>query len=109
MLLAAEKLDLAAQAIFASAPSSDAEVERVLVDASIAVAKAKIISTKAALRAAERLFEVGGASGVARKFNFDRHWRNARAHTTHDPLAYKFRVIGDHLLNDRKPPNTFTY
>lgn len=109
VLLAAEKLDLAAHALYAPEPPSDAEVERLLVDASIAVAKAKIISTKAALRAAERLFEVGGASSTARKHNFDRHWRNARTHTTHDPLAYKFRVVGDHLLNDRKPPNTFTF
>jgi alkylation response protein AidB-like acyl-CoA dehydrogenase len=61
------------------------------------------------LRTSERLFEVGGASNTARSRNLDRHWRNARTHTTHDPLAYKFRVVGDHLLNDRIPPNTFTY
>ena len=36
----------------------------------------------------------------------DRHWRNARAHTTHDPLAYKFKFIGDFLLNGRIPPAT---
>ena len=73
------------------------------------MAKAKIVSTQAALRTSERLFEVGGASNTARTRNLDRHWRNARTHTTHDPLAYKFRVVGDHLLNDRAPPNTFTY
>ena len=109
VLLAADKLDLASEALYAAESRSDAEVERLLVGASVAVAKAKIISTKAALRAAERLFEVGGASNTARKHNFDRHWRNARAHTIHDPLAHKFRVVGNHLLNDQDPPNTFTY
>jgi len=109
VLHAADKLDIASELLFAAGSRSGAEVERLLVEASIAVAKAKIITTKAALRGAERLFEVGGASNTSRKHNFDRHWRNARAHTTHDPLAYKFRVIGNHLLNDQQPPNTFTY
>jgi alkylation response protein AidB-like acyl-CoA dehydrogenase len=109
VLHAADILDRASEALYAAGADRAPEVEPLLVEASLAVAKAKIISTQAALRAAERLFDVGGASGTARKHNFDRHWRNARTHTTHDPLAYKFRIVGDHLLNDCNPPNTFTY
>jgi alkylation response protein AidB-like acyl-CoA dehydrogenase len=109
VLRAADILDHAADALYAAPASAAPEIERLLVDASLAVAKAKIVTTRAALSAAERLFEVGGASGTSRQRNFDRHWRNARAHTTHDPLAHKFRVIGDQLLNDRDPPNSFTF
>jgi alkylation response protein AidB-like acyl-CoA dehydrogenase len=106
---AADILDRAAAALYATPAPPEPEVERLLVDASLAVAKAKIVSTRAALSAAERLFEVGGASSTSRQRNVDRHWRNARTHTTHDPLAYKFRVVGNQLLNDRDPPNSFTF
>lgn len=109
VLQAANILDRAAEALYATGTESGPHVEPLLVEASLAVAKAKIVSTRAALRAGERLFEVGGASNTARSRNLDRHWRNARTHTTHDPLAYKFRVVGDCLLNDRNPPNSFTF
>lgn len=79
------------------------------VEASIAVAEAKIIATHAALMAAEQLFEVGGASATQRKHNFDRHWRNARTHTTHDPVAYKYKAVGAYYLTGAKPPNALTY
>lgn len=105
---AADVLDRAADAL-ERGEALDAEVDRLLVAASVAVAKAKIVSSQAALRCGERLFEVGGASGVARERNLDRHWRNARAHTVHDPLAAKFRVVGDHLLNGAAPPISFTF
>ena len=105
---AAEALDLAADALEQGETPED-DVEALLVAASIAVAKAKIVTSQAALRCGERLFEVGGATGTARERNLDRHWRNARAHTLHDPIAAKFRVIGDHLLTGTAPPNTFTY
>jgi len=113
VLHAARRLDVAADALHAaqggSAQEPDAAVEALLVDASIAVASAKIVSSTAALRASERLFDVGGSSGAASALNLDRHWRNARTHTLHDPLAHKYRVIGDHLLTGNAPPNSFTY
>ncbi|MFB2552579.1 acyl-CoA dehydrogenase family protein [Ensifer soli] len=77
-----------------------------LSEASIAVAEAKIVTTRAALKNGEKLYEVANASGTDRSLNLDRHWRNARTHTTHDPLAYKFRFIGDYRLNGRAPPAT---
>lgn len=105
VLHAADALDRAAAAVYAGAP----DTERLLVDATLAVAKAKIISSRAALHAAERLFDVAGASATRQAHNLDRHWRNARSHTVHDPLALKYRVIGDHLLRDTEPPIGFTY
>lgn len=84
-------------------------VERVLVEASIGVAEAKILCNQAALRSAELLYEVGGASSTASELNFDRHWRNARTHSTHDATAYKHRIVGDYHVNGKLPPITMYY
>jgi len=105
VLRAASCLDKAAVALFAHHPDPEA----LLVAASIATAEAKIVSTEAALRASERLYEVAGASATSRESNLDRHWRNARTHTTHDPLSRKFQVIGAHLLTGQAPPISFTF
>lgn len=51
------------------------------------------------LRAATTLFEVGGASATDRDRSLDRHWRNARTLSSHNPVAFQQRVIGDHLVN----------
>jgi hypothetical protein len=37
------------------------------------------------------------------------HWRNARTHTTHDPVAYKFKAVGNYLLNGVAPPVSYAY
>jgi len=101
LLRAADAVDHAADRFFAGNVT-----ERDLSEASIAVAEAKIVTTRAALKNGEKLYEVANASGTDRALNLDRHWRNARTHTTHDPLAYKFRFIGDYRLNHRAPPPT---
>jgi alkylation response protein AidB-like acyl-CoA dehydrogenase len=36
--------------------------------------------------------------------NLDRHWRNARTHTLHDPVRWKYHVIGNYHLNGVTPP-----
>lgn len=36
--------------------------------------------------------------------NLDRHWRNARTHTLHDPIRWKYAILGNHALNGVKPP-----
>lgn len=51
------------------------------------------------LRAATTLFEVGGASATDRDRALDRHWRNARILSSHNPLVFQQRIIGDHLVN----------
>lgn len=85
------------------------ETERLLVQSSISTAEAKIASTDAALYVSQRMYDVGGAATTQKRFNYDRHWRNARTHTTHDSVAYKYKAIGNYLLNDAPPPITFTY
>jgi SfnB family sulfur acquisition oxidoreductase len=72
--------------------------------ASVAVAEAKIASTDAALLVSSRLIELGGSSATLAKHDLDRHWRNARTHTVHDPVRWKYHVVGDYWLNGTNPP-----
>ncbi|WP_343583352.1 acyl-CoA dehydrogenase family protein [Herbaspirillum sp.] len=98
---AARSLD----AVLPAALAGDAAEEE-LGRVSIAVAEAKMAANDAALRVSEMLYRVGGASATSRSLNLDRHWRNARTHTTHDPVAYKAKAVGDYYLNGKLPPIT---
>jgi SfnB family sulfur acquisition oxidoreductase len=71
--------------------------------ASIVVARAKALSTEIALTASEKLFELSGSRASLAEFNLDRHWRNARTHTLHDPVRWKYHAIGNHVLNGERP------
>ena len=84
--------------------ASGQDLDRLLSEASVAVAEAKAVATEASLRVSEMIFSIGGASATLRQYNFDRHWRNARTHTTHDPVSYKYRLVGNFWLNDILPP-----
>lgn len=75
--------------------------------ASIAVARAKALTTEIALTASEKLFELSGARASLAEFGLDRHWRNARVHTLHDPVRWKYHAIGNRLLNGIAPKRHF--
>lgn len=102
---AAAILDRASQAQLSGSLAGEA-LDDLLGQASIAVAEAKASADAASLRVAEALFRVGSASATLRQHDLDRHWRNARTHTTHDPVSYKYKAVGDYLLNRRLPPVT---
>uniref|UniRef100_C5CVA3 Acyl-CoA dehydrogenase type 2 domain protein n=1 Tax=Variovorax paradoxus (strain S110) TaxID=543728 RepID=C5CVA3_VARPS len=72
--------------------------------ASVAVAEAKVLTTRIALDASEKLFELAGSSATREAHNLGRHWRNARTHTLHDPARWKAHLIGNYLLNHVPPP-----
>ncbi|MGN8258921.1 SfnB family sulfur acquisition oxidoreductase [Pseudomonas sp. SMSB3] len=76
--------------------------------ASIAVAEARAISTEISLAASTTLFELAGSQATLAEHNLDRHWRNARVHTLHDPVRWKYHAIGNYYLNDEKPPRRGT-
>ncbi|WP_240032132.1 SfnB family sulfur acquisition oxidoreductase [Pseudomethylobacillus aquaticus] len=78
--------------------------EESVAAASIAVAEAKVLTTEVALLASNKLFELGGTRSTLEEFNLDRHWRNARTHTLHDPVRWKFHAIGNYYLNNTNPP-----
>jgi SfnB family sulfur acquisition oxidoreductase len=104
------KLDLhAAQALLRKAGQTLDEVRAAPIDAeasaraSIAVAEAKVLTTEIALLASEKLFELSGSRASLAEFNLDRHWRNARVHTLHDPVRWKYHAVGAYHLNGRLP------
>ncbi|ACB95676.1 SfnB family sulfur acquisition oxidoreductase [Beijerinckia indica] len=80
------------------------ETAETVAEASIAIAEAKVLTTEISLLAGEKLFELGGSRSVLSTYNFDRLWRDARTHTLHDPVRWKFHAIGNYYLNGIKPP-----
>lgn len=78
--------------------------EQTASDASIAVATAKILGERSALEASSALFEVSGQTSVSTELNLSRHWRNARTHTLHDPIRWRYHHIGRHTLSGIAPP-----
>jgi SfnB family sulfur acquisition oxidoreductase len=88
---------------FVDRAQAEPSVETVAA-ASVAVAEAKITSTEAALLVASKLIELAGSSATLAKHGLDRHWRNARTHTVHDPVRWKYRAVGDYWLNGVNPP-----
>ncbi|ANY90524.1 MULTISPECIES: SfnB family sulfur acquisition oxidoreductase [Pseudomonas] len=104
------KLELhAAEALLRKAAQVLDEVNAGPVDevsaarASIAVAEAKVLTTEVALQASEKLFELAGSRATLAEFNLDRHWRNARVHTLHDPVRWKYHAVGAWHLNGTRP------
>ncbi|WP_408898447.1 SfnB family sulfur acquisition oxidoreductase [Nocardioides sp. R1-1] len=73
--------------------------------ASLAVAAARASSAAVSVDVASRLFEVGGTRSALAALGLDRHWRNARTHTLHDPAAWKVQHLGRHALDGTPPPN----
>ncbi|RUX33573.1 SfnB family sulfur acquisition oxidoreductase [Mesorhizobium sp. M2A.F.Ca.ET.042.01.1.1] len=72
--------------------------------AQIVTAEAKILSTEIALAATNKLFELAGTRSTLAEHNLDRHWRNARTHTLHDPVRWKYAILGKYFLNGENPP-----
>lgn len=81
------------------------------VDASLferaadATARTKVVVDELALRAAGELFEVAGASASRRGNRLDRHWRNLRTVTAHNPLVYKALAIGRKVVHGTPLPS----
>lgn len=74
--------------------------------AAIAVSESKALSTEVALEVSSRIFQLCGAGATVDKHNLDRFWRDARTLTVHDPVDYKYRLIGEWALNAVPPPVT---
>ncbi len=94
-------LERAGETIDASRMRLDADAQ---VRSSIAVAEAKVLTTEIAIEATNKLFELGGTRSAMADLKLDRHWRNARTHTLHDPVRWKFYAVGNHHLNGVAPP-----
>jgi len=72
--------------------------------ADIEVYTAQIIVTEFTQRAATLLFNALSASSTREHLALDRHWRNARTISSHNPVINKERFIGDWFINGTPPP-----
>jgi SfnB family sulfur acquisition oxidoreductase len=72
---------------------------------SLAVAEVKAFASEVAVEAGSELFAVSGTSSTDRRLGLDRHWRNARTHSIHDPIDWKYHHLGAHAVDGRIPPS----
>jgi alkylation response protein AidB-like acyl-CoA dehydrogenase len=94
VLIAAEKIQDAFDSIEDGAPTVEAAAA-----AQLAAAEAKVAVDRFSYATAAKLFDVGGASATQSLHNLDRHWRNVRTISTHNPTFLKASAIGDHIVN----------
>ncbi|WP_063729181.1 acyl-CoA dehydrogenase family protein [Streptomyces sp. RTd22] len=85
----------------------DAVTEQARGEFEVRVAAVKARATDVALEVTSRIFEVTGARSTASAEGLDRFWRNVRTHTLHDPVAYKRREVGRHVLTAELPEPTW--
>lgn len=69
----------------------------------VSVATARAHSDSASLKISSDIFSLLGASSSLSKWNLDRFWRNARVHTTHDPIRWRLHHVGNYYLNGVDP------
>lgn len=72
--------------------------------ASLTVAAAKALAQEFGVEIAGGIFELTGTSGTDGEVNLDRHWRNVRTHSLHDPARWKYVHLGNHTLRGTRPP-----
>jgi SfnB family sulfur acquisition oxidoreductase len=75
-------------------------------EASIAVAEAKAFGGETAVQVASEIFTLSGSSAADARYDLDRHWRNARTHTLHDPARWKYHHVGNFVVNGVRPPSS---
>jgi SfnB family sulfur acquisition oxidoreductase len=78
--------------------------ENTIALAKVAVAEAKVLTTDVAILATNKLIELGGSRATLAQNGFDRFWRDARTHTVHDPVRWKYFAVGQYYLNGVNPP-----
>ena len=69
----------------------------------VSVAAARAIAIQTGLRITTYIFDGMGARATAASYGFDRYWRDLRTFSLHDPIDYKFRDIGNWVLNQQYP------
>jgi SfnB family sulfur acquisition oxidoreductase len=98
---AAEAL-LAAAARGLDAAAADPTPE--LIDAArLGVAAARACGAEAALEVSSEALDTLGSSAADAGYGLDRHWRNARTHTLHDPTRWKHVHLGRNVLDGVVP------
>jgi alkylation response protein AidB-like acyl-CoA dehydrogenase len=73
----------------------------------LAIATAKVSTTRVGLDVSSQVFDVMGARATTQAAGLDRFWRNLRTHTLHDPVDYKLRELGRYALAGELPTPSF--
>ncbi|WP_103734301.1 acyl-CoA dehydrogenase family protein [Pseudomonas sp. GZJR-8] len=94
----------AQQAYLARFGGNDVAEHEANVAAEIESATAQVVVSDLIQRATSQLFNALGASDVRQGKALDRHWRNARTVSSHNPVIYKARIVGDWVINGTEPP-----
>lgn len=101
VLQVAAAIERAYQAHFAA--DTEAE-ERANAIAELETSQAVTVVTNLVLEASTLIFDALGASATRKPNGLDRHWRNARTLSSHNPRIYKDRIVGDYAVNGTLPP-----
>jgi alkylation response protein AidB-like acyl-CoA dehydrogenase len=72
---------------------------------SLSVAAAKAFGSEVAVEAGSQLFALAGTNATDERWDLHRHWRNARTHSVHDPVDWKYHHLGAYEIGDVLPPN----
>lgn len=99
VVAAAEAIQSAVDSVVDGEPTAEAAQA-----AQLAAAEAKVAVDHFSYATAAKLFDVGGASATQSIYNLDRHWRNVRTISTHNPTFLKASAIGDHIVNGASFP-----
>ena len=94
VLRAAEALQAAADSVVDGVPTAEAAEA-----AQLAAAQAKVAVDRFSYATAAKLFDVGGTSATQSAYNLDRHWRNVRTISTHNPTFLKATAIGANAVD----------
>lgn len=73
-------------------------------DAELESAQGQVVISALVLELTSQLFNALGASASTTSKQLDRFWRNARVVSSHNPLVYKEKVIGDWEVNHEPLP-----
>ncbi|ORM62257.1 monooxygenase [Pantoea rodasii] len=83
--------------------SDEAQLLAVNALAEAEAGQAQVIASELVPRAATELFNALGASDTRISKALDRHWRNARTVSSHNPVIYKARDIGGWKVSGTPP------
>ncbi len=77
---------------------------QVNIDAELESSQGQVVISELVLDLTSHLFNALGASASSTEKQLDRFWRNARVVSSHNPLIYKEKVIGDWEVNRQPLP-----
>ncbi|MGX5682165.1 acyl-CoA dehydrogenase family protein [Schumannella luteola] len=103
VLAAAAELE-AAWDSWADLDADPAVTSRLFAEADITVSAAQVAIIPLVLEQTSHVFDALGASATSVSTALDRHWRNARTVSSHNPWIYKARQVGDFSLNGTLAP-----